>query len=107
MRELYQFIRLPALFYFQICHSMSPHQYLRLLRMERARYLFETSFISVKEITRKAGVPDESHFSRDFEKANGASPIRYQDACAAPELNEPLPFVSQQVSLTISKKRYS
>ena len=66
---------------------MSPHQYLRLLRMERAGYLLETSF------TRKVGVPDESHFSRDFKEVYGASPTRYRDACAEPALNEPTPCI--------------
>jgi transcriptional regulator GlxA family with amidase domain len=62
---------------------MSPHQDLRLLRMERAGNLRETSFMSVREIRRKVSVSDESRFSRDFKKAYGASPTRYRNVRAA------------------------
>ncbi len=56
----------------------SPIQYLRQLRMERARYLLETSFLSVKEIAYQVGVNDESHFVRNFKKVYGDAPTRYR-----------------------------
>jgi AraC-like DNA-binding protein len=46
--------------------------------MERAKYLLETSFLSVKEITYSVGLNDESHFARDFKKAYGVPPTNYR-----------------------------
>ena len=46
----------------------SPIHYLRELRLDRAKYLLETSFLSVKEIAHQVGMKDESHFIRDFKK---------------------------------------
>ena len=56
----------------------SPMQYLRQLRMDRARFLLETSFLSVKEIAHQVGLNDESHFVRGFKKINGDAPTRYR-----------------------------
>ncbi len=56
----------------------SPMQYLRQLRMDRAKYLLETSFLSVKEIAYQVGLNDESHFVRDFKKVYGDAPTRYR-----------------------------
>ena len=58
--------------------GMSPIKYLRLLRMERARYLLETSYLSIKEIGFYVGLKDESHFVRDFKKVYGAAPTEYR-----------------------------
>jgi len=58
--------------------GMPPIHYLRSLRMERARYLLETSFLSVKEIAHRVGLNDESHFVRDFKTAYGMSPALYR-----------------------------
>lgn len=58
--------------------GMSPIQYLKILRIEKARHLLETSFLSVKEITHIVGLKDESHFVRDFKKAYGLSPTPYR-----------------------------
>lgn len=57
---------------------MSPIQYLKVLRIEKAKHLLETSFLSVKEITHLVGLNDESHFVRDFKKAYGVSPTPYR-----------------------------
>jgi len=56
----------------------SPMQYLRQLRMDRAKHLLETSFLSVKEIAHQVGLNDESHFVRDFKKVYGDAPTRYR-----------------------------
>jgi len=68
----------------RLCHvfktdtCMSPIQYVRWFRMQRAKELLETTFFSVKEVMNKVGGHDESHFVRDFEKAHGLSPRRYR-----------------------------
>jgi AraC-like DNA-binding protein len=56
-----------------------PFRYLHLLRMERARELLETSYLSVKEVMVRVGVSDESHFVRAFKKSYGLTPARYRE----------------------------
>jgi transcriptional regulator GlxA family with amidase domain len=58
--------------------GMPPMRYLRLLRMERAKVLLESSFLSVKEIAFQVGLNDESHFVRDFKSTYGYSPALYR-----------------------------
>ena len=58
--------------------GMPPIKYLRLLRMERAKELLESSFLSVKEIAFQVGLNDESHFVRDFKSTYGFSPAIYR-----------------------------
>ena len=57
---------------------VSPLQYLRNLRMERAKTLLETSFLSVKEIMIEVGLSDESHFVRNFKSAYGMRPTMFR-----------------------------
>jgi AraC-like DNA-binding protein len=58
--------------------GMPPIRYLRLLRMEKAKHLLESSFLSVKEIAFQVGLNDESHFVRDFKTTYGYSPALYR-----------------------------
>lgn len=58
--------------------GMGPIKYLRYLRMDKARQLLETSYLSVKEIGYHVGLNDESHFARDFKKVYGAPPKVYR-----------------------------
>src|SRR5215213_2459329 len=68
----------------RLCHifksevGMPPIRYLRLLRMERAKDLLESSFLSVKEIAFQVGLNDESHFVRDFKSTYGYPPALYR-----------------------------
>ena len=63
--------------------GMTPMNYLRKCRMKKARGLLETTFLSVKEVARRVGVYDASHFVRDFEKAFGVTPARYRTRCSS------------------------
>ena len=56
----------------------TPAQYLKRLRLERARELLEGSFLRLKEVMPRVGVTDESHFVRDFKKTHGLPPIKYR-----------------------------
>ena len=58
--------------------GLPPIKYLKLLRMERAKGLLESSFLSVKEIAFQVGLNDESHFVRDFKSTYGHSPTSYR-----------------------------
>ena len=68
----------------RLCHifknetNRPPLQYLRNLRMQHAKRLLETTFLSVKQIMTEVGVRDESHFVRDFKTTYGQSPTRYR-----------------------------
>lgn len=59
--------------------GMPPARYLRLLRMQSARALLETTHLSVKQVMARVGVTDESHFVRDFKKTYGHTPARYRE----------------------------
>jgi transcriptional regulator GlxA family with amidase domain len=78
--SLSEFAQSVNLSVWRLCHifksdvGMPPIRYLRLLRMERAKDLLESSFLSVKEIAFQVGVNDESHFVRDFKSTYGFSP---------------------------------
>jgi len=70
---------------FKATLGISPTQYLKSIRMQRAQELLDHSFLSVKEIGMRVGMSDTSHFVRDFKKAYGLSPSQYRrsPACAA------------------------
>ena len=59
--------------------GLPPARYLRLLRMERAKKLLETSYLSVKEVMARVGLADESHFVRDFKRSYGCTPAKYRE----------------------------
>ena len=59
--------------------GLPPAKYLRQLRMEQAKELLETSYLSVKEVMAQVGVTDESHFVRDFKRSYGCSPAKYRE----------------------------
>ena len=82
--SLSEFAQSVNLSVWRLCHifksdvGMPPIRYLRLLRMERAKNLLESSFLSVKEIAFQVGLNDESHFVRDFKSTYGFSPALYR-----------------------------
>src|SRR5262245_59274021 len=82
--SLAEFAQSVNLSVWRLCHifksdvGMPPIRYLRLLRMERAKDILESSFLSVKEIAFQVGLNDESHFVRDFKSTYGFSPALYR-----------------------------
>ena len=82
--SLAEFAQSVNLSVWRLCHifksdvGMPPMRYLRGLRMERAKDLLESSFLSVKEIAYRVGLNDESHFVRDFKATYGSSPALYR-----------------------------
>lgn len=82
--SLTEFAQSVNLSVWRLCHifksdvGLPPIKYLRLLRMERAKGLLESSFLSVKEIAFQVGLNDESHFVRDFKATYGHSPAIYR-----------------------------
>ena len=82
--SLSEFAQSVNLSVWRLCHlfksdvGVPPMRYLRVLRMERAKDLLESSFLSVKEIGFRVGLTDESHFVRDFKATYGLSPACYR-----------------------------
>src|SRR5258708_16813098 len=55
-----------------------PACYVKAIRLETAKDLLKTTFLSVKEIAAKAGFNDLSHFVRDFKKNQLLTPTEYR-----------------------------
>ena len=70
----------------RLCHlfkaetTVAPLQYLRAMRMQNAKRLLETTFLTVKQIMTKVGASDGSHFVKDFKSAYGLPPARFRTA---------------------------
>jgi transcriptional regulator GlxA family with amidase domain len=58
--------------------GVSPVTFLRELRLEKARFLLETTFLTMKEIGAAIGMTNTSRFTRDFKKKYGATPTDYR-----------------------------
>ena len=64
-------------------------QYLKALRMKKAKELIETTFLSMKQVMGHIGMKDKSHFARDFKKTYGLTPSQYRARClTADTINE-------------------
>ena len=72
--------RLSHLFKIQV--GTSPRQYLKSLRLRRAKYLLESSLLSVKEVAFHVGLTAGA-LIRDFRRAYGCSPGRHRNGRAA------------------------
>lgn len=68
--------RLAHLFKAEI--GMSPQRYLTLVRLQRAKDLLETSFLSVQAISAAVGIPNPSQFTKSFKTAYGMTPVGYR-----------------------------
>lgn len=62
--------------HFRAAFSTSPHRFLLMRRLQRARRMIEASE-SLAQIAIAAGFNDQSHFSRHFKKAFGVTPGRW------------------------------
>jgi len=58
--------------------SISIHRFLRERRLQRAKDLLKTTFLSVKQVTTASGFHDTCHFVREFHKIFGVSPGAYR-----------------------------
>ena len=67
-----------------LCRSFRQHyyctlgQYIRSLRLLRARQLIADQSVSLAEIAAMCGFSDQSHLQREFKKVVGASPALYR-----------------------------
>jgi AraC-like DNA-binding protein len=63
---------------FKAATGISPMNFLRNLRLEKAKELLETEFLRVHQICRQVGITDQTHFTRDFKKKYGLTPTEYR-----------------------------
>ena len=68
----------PADTLFRELTGYSPMEYLRRLRIERARELLANPSLSIKEVADGAGFSDPNHFSRVFARLDGIPPTAYR-----------------------------
>jgi transcriptional regulator GlxA family with amidase domain len=59
----------------------TPAQYLKALRMRRAKELVETTFLNIKQIMSSIGMRDKRHFAKDFERTYGVTPTQHRARC--------------------------
>jgi transcriptional regulator GlxA family with amidase domain len=64
---------------FKLHTGMSLTLYRKLLKLQKAKELMEKSCLSIKEIMVSVGISDKSHFTKDFKKIFGLSPIQYRN----------------------------
>lgn len=58
--------------------NASLKHFVRTVRMQHAKRLLETSFLSVKQVMVNSGFNDASHFVRDFKHSYGKTPSEYR-----------------------------
>jgi transcriptional regulator GlxA family with amidase domain len=58
--------------------EMSPIQFIRHQRLEKAKEFLETTNLRVKEIICQFGISDQSHFVRDFKEKYRLKPNQYR-----------------------------
>ncbi|MGH9356354.1 MAG: helix-turn-helix transcriptional regulator [Terriglobia bacterium] len=90
--------------------GLSLGQYVKGLRMTKAKSLLENSFLSVKEITAQLGWTSESTFSRDFKACFGISPVKYrsQTKSTPPRLSrEAIRLENSRIGIGIAILDYS
>lgn len=63
---------------FKTYGSLSPHEYIMRLKMNRAGQLLLNSELPVKVVAKLVGFEDPYHFSRNFSKFHGISPKLYR-----------------------------
>ena len=63
---------------FKSFYGISPIEYINNLKIILAKELLESNMYSVTEAAIRAGYTEMSHFSREFKKATGVSPIEYK-----------------------------
>ncbi len=63
---------------FRAATGLTPHQYVRERRLERARHLLSTTPMPVTEICQAVGFTSLGSFSTLFRRSTGKSPVAYR-----------------------------
>lgn len=59
--------------------GIAPAQYLKVIRMRRARELIKTTHLTMKQVMSRVGVRDRRYFAKDFKRIYGLTPAEYRD----------------------------
>ena len=68
----------------RMCHlfkaemGMPLGRYIRIVRMQKAAALLETTALTIEQIRARIGMHDESRFVRTFKKMYGSAPSHYR-----------------------------
>lgn len=63
---------------FSKCYTISPLRFLRGIRVEKAKAMLESGYLSISEISRQCGFSSTSYFIQVFHALMGESPDRYR-----------------------------
>lgn len=63
---------------FRKVYGISPRRYLSELKLNEAKVLIQQSELSLKDVAAKLGYTHLSHFSRQFKRWTGMSPLQYR-----------------------------
>lgn len=66
----------------------TPHQYVIMCRMDRAKLLLAETDVSLSEIGLQVGCADQSHFTALFHKHASMTPKAYRDSTKTPSTSE-------------------
>ena len=91
----YHFYRL-----FKRTSGLTPQQFIKNSRLEKAKILVEHSSLSLSEVAYKTGFTDQSHLSREFRSAYGVAPKKFRDRLLY-EQNLELEFDTPKSSLIL------
>ncbi|WP_028559572.1 AraC family transcriptional regulator [Paenibacillus pinihumi] len=64
--------------YFKRHFGIPPLRYINLKRMERAKFMLQTTSASIKEIALSLGFDDANYFSKTFRRETGYRPTEYR-----------------------------
>lgn len=73
---------------FRATYGVSPHDYLRELRVRMSCSALVFSCRSITQIASDCGFADQSHFSKEFRRVIGETPRAYRDRHARPDQSE-------------------
>ncbi len=78
--------------------GLSPAQYLKAQRLEKAKHLLETTFLNLKEVMHQAGFSDRSNFMRDFRRAYKVPPLQYRKQYLVAQQNKILQMTGRKAT---------
>ena len=81
---------------FRQTFKTSPHQYLILQRIAKAKELLTTTGLSLLEVALESGFSDQAAFSRTFKAFVGASPGKWRREVAHPRRSPESGFASEE-----------